>query len=152
MLRYRRHFENTNRRRKTFNFAQNILSYWNVPVMVHCIFSTGSRLRKIRLLSIPFCLFIVVIIISILQVDFDKFQSSANYWWKFYSDRTRKKNTFKTIEKHRYGIWKTVSKHLKLGRFVFSLQTTWYSLENFFIHEKIIHWHTRDFLQALSRL
>ena len=38
---------------------------------------------------------------------------SANYWWKFYSDRTRKKNTFKAIEKYRYGLWKSVSKHLK---------------------------------------
>ena len=32
---------------------------------------------------------------------------------KFYSDRTRKKTTLKAIEKYRYGLWKTVSNHLK---------------------------------------
>ena len=47
-----------------------------------------------------------------LKLHFHKFQSIASYWWKFCSDRTRKKNTFKAIEKYRYGLWKTVSKHL----------------------------------------
>ena len=32
------------------------------------------------------------------------------------SERSDKeKTTFKAIEKYRYGLWKTVSKHLKLG-------------------------------------
>ena len=37
---------------------------------------------------------------------------------------------------------------LLLGRFVFRLQTTWYSLEDFsFIHIKFIHSYTRDYLK-----
>ena len=41
-----------------------------------------------------------------ILLHFHKFQSIANYWWKFYSDRTRRKPLL------RYGLWKTVSKHL----------------------------------------
>ena len=51
-----------------------------------------------------------------LKLHFHTFQSIANYWWKLYSDQTRKTNTFKAIEKYRYGLWKTVSKHLKHGK------------------------------------
>ena len=59
-------------------------------------------------------LFIAVIVISIyLKLHFHKFQSKASYWWQFYRFRTRKKTTSKAIEKYRYGLWKTVSKHRK---------------------------------------
>ena len=64
------------------------------------IFSSWSRSHKIRFLSI--------LLLSILHT----FQSIPNYWWKFYSDRTRKTFPFKAIKKYRYGLWKTVSKHL----------------------------------------
>ena len=32
------------------------------------------------------------------ETNFHKFQSTANYWWKFYSDRTRKKTLVRRLK------------------------------------------------------
>ena len=40
--------------------------------------------------------------------------SKISQWWKLYSDQTRIKSLFKTNEKYRYGLPKTLSKHLKM--------------------------------------
>ena len=52
-----------------------------------------------------------------LKLRFDKLQFIVNYWWKVVAIG-QYKITFKVIEKHRYGLRKTVSKHLKLTVFI----------------------------------
>ena len=75
-------------------------------------FSSRSRSRKMRILSISKFLFIVVIVISILlkteswQTSIDS-QSVEKSFFFFFEDKI----TFKTLEKHRYGLRKPVSKH-----------------------------------------
>ena len=41
-------------------------------------------------------------------------QSKISQWWKLLSDQTRVKSLFKTNEKYRYGLRKSLSKHLKM--------------------------------------
>ena len=78
------------------------------------IFSSRSRSRKIWIESILKVFVIVVIVISFffskncILTNFSYSQSLVKILWR--SDKD--KNTFKAIEKHRYGLRKTVSKHL----------------------------------------
>ena len=83
------------------------------------IFSSRSKLRKSRLFF--FCLFIflrflfivVIVILISLKTAFWQISILANHWRKFYSDRTRIKSLLRGLTcKYRYGLQKTVSKHL----------------------------------------
>ena len=86
------------------------LSYW-------CwIFSSWSRSRKLGVYQ--FQRFFVYCCHNNIDFTktyiFNKFQSIVNHWWKFCSDQARVKSLLKRFKIYRYGLWKSISKHLKL--------------------------------------
>ena len=57
--------------------------------------------------------------VCIVRIIFGKISITSKQWMfgqllvKILQRSNKEKNTIKAIEKHRYGLWKTVSKHLK---------------------------------------
>ena len=57
--------------------------------------------------------------VCIVRIIFGKISITSKQWMfsqllvKILQRSNKEKNTFKAIEKHWYGLWKTVSKHLK---------------------------------------
>ena len=99
---------------KIFYFSRRLFAQHHALSSWCRIFSGKSKSRKIWILSISKFLFIVVIVISILlktvflQTSIH-IQSLMKSLWLSDKDKI----TFKAIEKHRYGLRKTVLKHLK---------------------------------------
>ena len=94
-----------------YSFSEAIPIFFN---RLNRLFSGRSRSNKIGFLSISKFLFIVVTVISILlktaiwHISIHS-QSLVKILWRSNKDKI----TFKAIEKYRYGLQKTVLKHLK---------------------------------------
>ena len=98
----------------TFYLNSNIQNFFYFSRGVFTKHPAGLDRAKFGLYRFQFFLFFVVIVISIilkaaLWQTLIHSQSLVKILWR--SDRD--KITFKVIEKHRYGLLKTVSKHLK---------------------------------------
>ena len=59
-----------------------------------------------------------IVISILLKTTFSQISIHSQLLMKILKRSYKENNTFKAVEKYRYGLWKTVSKHLK-GVFIF---------------------------------
>ena len=108
------------------NWCPSYIPPWLVFAKHHAIsswcriFSSRSRSRKIRILCgfWSFLLIVVTVISSLLKTAFWQTSIRSQSLVKSLYRSDKDKITFKAIEKHRFGLRKTVLKHLKMPRII----------------------------------